>query len=364
MNVYEKILFPIICALTRDDPEKAHNLAIRACKITQHIPFLVRLIAWRYGANKNPSPVTVAGIKFPNRIGLAAGFDKNGETLRVMQALGFGFVEVGTVVPHPQSGNPKPRMFRFPKHYALINRMGFNSAGVLVVAANLRKHHRAITIPIGINIGKMRDTPLNMAFSDYAMALGSLREYDDYPYADYLVVNVSSPNTPGLRKLQYPGYLENLMRILVQVERIVTADCASIPYLPRAIFVKISPDLSEEEVNDTIGAAVSGGASGFVVANTTTCRPRINSNDTIIGEQGGFSGPAMFPRTLQLIKQVRSLTNLPIIGAGGIQDADTAQQAFDAGADLLQILTGFVYRGPRLITELRDVQPSEDTLFC
>ncbi len=344
--LYRKVLAPILFALSESDAEKAHDLTIRAMKWLQNDPLLLHLIAWWYCANKNPNPVEVAGIQFPNRVGLAAGFDKHAEILPYLQALGFGFLELGTILPRPQSGNERPRQFRIPEDETLINRNGFNSHGCEVVAGRLRSVRPDIHIPIGISCGKMKDTPLENAAEDYVEVATRIGMF-----GAYIVINVSSPNTPGLRELQGRAYMEDI------VHRVVT--CAA----KKPVFVKISPDLSEAELAVTLEAVTHGGGAGIIVGNTTTDRPRSrnipfsNQPSQLYKQPGGLSGRWLEKKTLGAITNVRRLAPLlPIIGVGGTYDRESAQRKIDAGASLVQLLTGLVYGGPNLITQCRSIQ--------
>ncbi|MDQ5955504.1 MAG: dihydroorotate dehydrogenase [Patescibacteria group bacterium] len=344
--LYRKMIAPIIFALTEDDPEKAHELAIRVMTRVQNVPLLLQLIALWYRANENPNPVKVAGIPFPNPIGLAAGFDKHAEILLFLQALDFGFIEVGTALPCPQDGNPRPRQFRIPEDGAIINRNGFNSHGCAAVAERLKDVHPDLHIPLGISCGKMKDTPLEKAAEDYATVASQIGTF-----GAYIAINVSSPNTPELRRLQGREYLENIVCSVV------------LQSAGKPVFVKISPDLTEEELDITLEAIIHGGGKGIIIGNTTTARPSRGTGifrrqpSRTYGESGGLSGPLLEERVLPLIKRSRTLEpKLPIIGVGGTYDRDSAQRKFDAGANLVQLFTGLVYRGPGLITECRNVE--------
>jgi len=316
MNWYE-VIRPLLFALPA---ETAHRLTFHLIKIAQ------RLGLWQ----KLPpitSPISLWGIPFPHRLGLAAGLDKDGELLPFWAHLGFAFVEVGTVTPRPQSGNPRPRLFRIPRDYALLNRMGFNSAGAHQVAKNLENRPKEIIV--GINIGKNKDTPLEEAHRDYRQVFEIL-----YPYGDFFVVNVSSPNTPGLRSLQTPHTLEPIWEALGAANR-----------ENKPILLKLSPDLSPEEIARIGAWAQKAGVSGFVAGNTTT-----QVTYSSLG-QGGVSGKPLAPLRQGLIHALRP-TNLPIIGCGGIFTKEDACGALAAGANLLEVYTGLIYRGPALIREL------------
>lgn len=275
------------------------------------------------------------GLRFPHPVGLAAGMDKNAEALPAWEALGFGFVELGTITAHAQPGNPKPRAFRYPKQQALINRMGFNNEGAVTVAARLervRRSGRWPKIPVGINLGKSKVTPLDEAPADYLASLRALKSY-----GDYFVINVSSPNTPGLRDLQDISRLAGIMTRL----RIEVPD--------KPIVVKIAPDLSDEAAIEIAALAEKSGMAGLISTNTTL------DHSSILGEgdqQGGLSGRPLLGRSTDLTRLLAAATPLPIIASGGIMDAASAHQKFEAGAKLVQLYTGFVYHGPSLIAEI------------
>ena len=301
-------------------PETAHNLTFSILKLGQ------RMGLWHF---RPPvlDPITLWGITFPHRVGLAAGLDKNGELLSFWAHIGFAFVEVGTVTPRAQPGNPRPRLFRISQDYALLNRMGFNSAGAHQVARNLEK--RPSGLIVGINIGKNRDTPLEEAHKDYRQAFEVL-----YPYGDFFVVNVSSPNTPGLRTLQTPEAINPIWEALQ----------ASNPR-NKPILLKLSPDLSLEEIQNLVAWAEKAGVSGFVAGNTTT-----QISYPALGP-GGVSGKPLAPLRQQLLSALKT-TRLPIIGCGGIFTEEDAAQAFLTGASLIEIYTGLIYKGPNIIREL------------
>ena len=289
------------------------------------------------------------GLVFRNSTGLAAGFDKNALYLRSLETLGFGFVEVGTVTPLAQQGNPKPRLFRLKKDQALINRMGFNNQGVDKIAARLKKWKEKPTGPanmrmlIGGNIGKNKNTPNEDAWKDYAICFEKL-----FPWVDYFVVNVSSPNTPGLRALQEK---ESLRKILTHLQELNRDRGTSKP-----LFLKIAPDLEYSQLDDVIGLAQEIQLEGLVVSNTTLSREGLQTTAnelTAIGN-GGLSGLPLQKRSTEFIRYIAEKTNrkLPIIGSGGIHSAQDAQEKIQAGADLIQIWTGFIYEGPGLVKKI------------
>jgi dihydroorotate dehydrogenase len=308
------------------DAEQAHEFTLR--RLAGLPAPALALLRRRYAVS---APVDVFGVRFGNPVGLAAGMDKNGVALPAWPALGFGFVEVGTVTAHAQPGNDKPRLFRLTGSEAIINRMGFNNAGAAALAARLAALG-PLGVPLGISLGKSKITPLDAAVDDYLTSYRLLR-----PYADYIAVNVSSPNTPGLRTLQDKAHLSGLLDALV----------GEVPVL-----VKIAPDLTESAIADVLEVCLAGGAAGVIATNTTLGRDGlVPADQSRAGEAGGLSGRPLTERTRKVVHFVHSETGgrLPIIGVGGILDADDAARLFDAGAALAQLYTGFVYRGPGLV---------------
>ena len=282
----------------------------------------------------------VFGIKFKNPVGLAAGFDKNGEYVEAFSGLGFGFIEVGTVTPLPQPGNEKPRMFRLPEDEALINRMGFNNKGVEVMAERLRiLKTQAPNIVIGGNIGKNKVTPNENAVNDYVICFDKL-----FDVVDYFVVNVSSPNTPGLRELQEKEPLKALLNTLQQRN--------SKNNISRPILLKIAPDLSNEQLDDIVEIVQETGIAGVIASNTTLDRKGLQNN--LKSEMGGLSGRPLTLRSTEVIRYLAQKSNhsFPIIGVGGIHSAEDAKAKMDAGASLVQLYTGFIYEGPGLIKRI------------
>ncbi len=303
-----------------------------------------RLLCWvaGFGARSPKLPMQAFGREFPNPVGLAAGMDKNGTALPVWQSLGFGFVEIGTVTARAQPGNPKPRLFRYPAQRALVNRMGFNNDGADAVAERLarwKSRGRWPKIPVGINLGKSRATPLEDAPADYVYSLRKLREF-----ADYIVVNVSSPNTPGLRSLQESGALERLL-LEIQEEN-ESGD-------PKPILVKLAPDIDFGDLDDLVDAAGRRGVSGFVATNTTIDHAGIPAK---AGREGGLSGAPLRERSTAMVRVIAQRSRLPVIGVGGVFDGETAREKFEAGACLVQFYTALVYNGPgaarRIVREL------------
>lgn len=319
------------------DAETIHEMTIKGLKSTGKSP-----LSAFYKQSVQDKPVTVMGIHFPNLVGLAAGLDKNGECIDAFAAMGFGFVEVGTVTPRPQPGNDKPRIFRLPEANAVINRMGFNNKGVdyLVSQVQATKFKGVL----GINIGKNKDTPDENAKDDYIHCMRKV-----YDFATYITVNISSPNTPGLRSLQYGEALDELLSAL-KVEQAQLAEQYG-KYVP--IAVKIAPDLNEEEVNSIAKSLIDNNIDGVIATNTTLSREGVEGLE-FGDEQGGLSGQPVKEKSTQVIKFLsQALDNkLPIIGVGGIASSDDANEKLIAGASLVQVYTGFIYQGPELVKEI------------
>jgi dihydroorotate dehydrogenase len=342
VTVYERLVRP---ALFRLDPEAAHDLALRALGRMRAGHGRMRAGHGRMRARRVPfSPPgaarTVFGVRFPNPVGLAAGMDKDGRALHAWPALGFGFVEVGTVTRHPQPGNDRPRLFRLPASEAIVNRMGFNNAGAAALAARLAAlcaglpaGSGPLPVPLGISLGKSRVTPLAEAVEDYVTSLRALR-----PYGDYFAVNVSSPNTPGLRQLQDRDALDELLGAL-------TATAGGKPLL-----VKVAPDLSEAALDGVVEVCLRHRVAGLIATNTTISREGVDPADRGASAQpGGLSGRPLRLRARDVVGYLAKRSGMPIIGVGGIMDIDDAQRLVDAGASLVQLYTGLVYRGPALV---------------
>ena len=311
--------------------EAAHNLAILGLRLTP--PSLLRAA---FGPTP-PKPTKLFGLTFPNPVGLAAGMDKNASALRAWEALGFGFIEAGTITALAQPGNPKPRCFRYPNQEALINRMGFNNAGASAVAKRLARQKASgkwPRVPVGINIGKSKLTPNEQAASDYATSYKLL-----LPFGDYFVVNVSSPNTPNLRALQDRDSLTEIIQTLKRINNI------------KPLLVKIAPDLTDDAVRDIAALAETEHLAGIIATNTTLDHSSVPKDSD---QQGGLSGGPLRQRSTEVLRILRSATKLPIIASGGIMDAASAHEKLDAGANLVQIYTGFVYNGPDLIRKIAD----------
>ena len=323
--------------LFKFDAETIHELTIKGLKNTGSTP-----LNCAYKQHVKSAPVEVMGIKFPNPLGLAAGLDKNGECIDAFAAMGFGFVEVGTVTPRPQPGNDKPRIFRLPEAHAVINRMGFNNKGVDYLISQVRASK--FTGVLGINIGKNKDTPEENAKDDYIYCMRKV-----YDFATYITVNISSPNTPGLRSLQYGDALNELLSALKLEQEILAKQYNK--YVP--IAVKIAPDLTEDEVNSIATCLIENNIDGVIATNTTLSREGVESLEHGT-EQGGLSGKPVKDKSTTVIKILaKALDNkLPIIGVGGISSSVDANEKLAAGANLVQIYTGFIYEGPPLIKEI------------
>jgi dihydroorotate dehydrogenase len=326
VSLFTGAVRPVLFRLGGGDAEKAHEFTLgRLSSLGGRSRALLR---GRYAV---PAPVEAFGVKFPNPVGLAAGMDKNGVALPAWPALGFGFVEVGTVTARPQPGNDKPRLFRLRDSEAVINRMGFNNEGAAALAARLEALGR-LEVPLGISLGKSKVTPLEEAVDDYLTSYNLL-----HPYADYIAVNVSSPNTPGLRTLQDKSALGALLGALVG---------------SKPVLVKIAPDLTDPAIAELLEVCLAAGAAGVIATNTTLSREGLQPADRPRATQaGGLSGRPLTNRAREVVRFVHEETGgrLPIIGVGGIVEAADAARMFDAGASLVQLYTGFIYRGPALV---------------
>ncbi|HEY1575106.1 MAG TPA: quinone-dependent dihydroorotate dehydrogenase [Pseudonocardiaceae bacterium] len=334
--LYSHVVRPVLFRVGSGDAEAAHELTLRALAAASGVPAALAPLRRWFAVD---APRTVFGVRFPNPVGLAAGMDKNGIALPGWAALGFGHVEVGTVTWHAQPGNPRPRLYRLPASGALINRMGFNNAGARALAGRLREHGPR-TVPLGISIGKSRVTPVDDAVDDYRRSLREL-----YPYGDYFAVNVSSPNTPGLRGLQD-------RRLLAELLAGLRAEAAELEGPAKPLLVKIAPDLTDSAVAELLDVCVEGGVAGVIATNTTLARDGIATSDVATGSQtGGLSGRPLGERARQVVEFVHRETGgaMPVIGVGGIAAVDDALRMLDAGAGLVQLYTGFVYAGPNLV---------------
>lgn len=327
------------------DPEKVHYFSMNSLKFFSRIPFVRSIIKGMFKPKRN-IPYSIFHIQFSNPVGLGAGFDKNAKYLRELEALGFGFVEIGTVTPLPQAGNDKPRLFRLPKDKALINRMGFNNDGADVIVERLKKRRLTTDdrkLIIGGNIGKNKITPNEDAWKDYEICFNKLHDH-----VDYFVVNVSSPNTPGLRELQEKDSLKKILTNL-QIENLKFK-------IQKPILLKIAPDLSWEQIDDVIDLALEIKLDGLVAANTTINRQKLRtpaSRLQTIGA-GGLSGLPVKVRSTEIVKYIYQKTNgqIPIIASGGIFTAEDAQEKINAGASLVQVWTGFIYEGPSIVKKI------------
>jgi dihydroorotate dehydrogenase len=317
------------------DAEWAHELSLKGLSWLNRLALLGLVVKKRVNA-----PVTVMGIEFPNAVGLAAGLDKNAQHIDALAQCGFGFIEVGTVTPLAQPGNDKPRLFRLPEDHAIINRMGFNNAGVEALIENVKKSHRSCVL--GINIGKNKATPLESAVDDYLFCMQRV-----YRYADYIAINISSPNTPGLRDLQHGDGLTSLLTQLKSKQAELAQQYQR--YVPLA--VKIAPDLDETEINDIARRLLSAGIDGVIATNTTNSRPASLHCKQVADETGGLSGAPVFELSTAVLKLlVEALDGkIPVIAVGGVSSPEQALEKINAGASLVQIYTGFIYAGPRLI---------------
>lgn len=322
------------------DPETAHDLTLQSLARLHGTP-----LKWAWCNGFAADPVELAGLRFPNRVGLAAGLDKNARCIDALGAMGFGFVEVGTVTPRPQPGNPKPRMFRLPEANALINRLGFNNDGLEAFVGNVKRaRFRGEGRILGLNIGKNAATPIEKATCDYVVGLDGV-----YPHADYVTINISSPNTQNLRALQGDEALEGLLSTIARQRQ----DLAARHGKRVPIFVKIAPDLDEAQVDVVAQALKRHGMDGVVATNTTISRDAVKGLPHA-EEAGGLSGAPVREASNRVIRQLRAAlgAGFPIIGVGGIFSAEDALAKRDAGADVVQIYTGLIYRGPELVDEV------------
>jgi dihydroorotate dehydrogenase len=350
--------------LFKFDPEHIHDLTMSGLAFTSQHPGLLRLLKIACQLNDEKLETQVLGLNFSNPIGLAAGMDKNARAIPSWAAMGFGFVEIGSITAQAQPGNPKPRLFRLPDDEAIINRMGFNNDGAEVVAARLKKLRETETLntPVGINLGKSKVTPLEEAHLDYQRSLELL-----YPYGDYFVINVSSPNTPGLRELQDKDKLEVLLAtvrdfIKVSGSRFQVSDFIASPetrnpkpetnfetHKSKPVLLKIAPDLTYEQLDEILELSERYEMSGIIATNTTIARAGLK---TQIDEMGGLSGKPLTKRSLELLHYIRKGTKLPVISVGGIFTERDVFERLEAGAKLLQIYTGLVYKGPFFVKRL------------
>jgi dihydroorotate dehydrogenase len=338
--MYRFLLKPILFLFR---PERAHHFTVSLLKLTLGIPGLSQLFRGAYRLDDPRLEREVMGLTFRNPVGLAAGFDKDGKSFRAMAALGFGFIEVGTVTPRPQAGNPQPRLFRLPEDEALINRMGFNNAGVDALVERLKGDPPEGLI-IGGNIGKNKDTPNQEAVKDYLYGFEKL-----FPYVDYFVVNVSSPNTPNLRDLQEKEPLTRLLRALQERNRAKS--------VPKPMLLKIAPDLTDGQLDDIVEIVETTGLDGIIATNTTISRKGLHEDPQRIAEigAGGLSGRPVRDRSTEVIRYLHEKTQgrLTLIGVGGIVHPEDALEKLAAGASLVQVYSGMVYTGPGLVRDIK-----------
>jgi dihydroorotate dehydrogenase len=325
----------------RFSPEQAHELTMKFLSLACSIPGLAGAIRANYWVQHPSLNVNVAGLQFPNPVGLAAGFDKDAKWLKELETLGFGFVEIGTVTPRAQSGNPKPRLFRLPDDEGIINRMGFNNDGVEAAVERLK--HRPKGLIVGGNIGKNKVTPNDQAEEDYMACFQAL-----HPYVDYFVVNVSSPNTPGLRDLQAKEPLAKLLQSLMLKNLSKEQQ--------RPIFLKIAPDLTDEQLDDIVDLVGETGIAGVIATNTTISRAGLNTKADEVEAMGagGLSGAPVKNRSTEVIRYLHTKSGgaFPIIGVGGVASGADAQEKLEAGASLVQVYSGLVYEGPGLVKRI------------
>lgn len=336
---FYRFLRPLMFRL---DAEQSHQLTFALLELGYHVPGIPALMRARYQRHVPSLPVDILGLQFPNPIGLAAGLDKDARYLHMLSAFGFGWLELGTVTPRPQAGNPRPRLFRIPRRRALINRMGFNNAGIHAFVENLARYSKPGLI--AVNIGKNADTPLERALDDYLYALRQV-----YIHAAYITVNVSSPNTPGLRQLQENQRLTELLEALKTEQAALTR--AHGLYVPLAL--KVAPDLNDEQIRFISDTVLATGFDAVIATNTTLARPRVSA-DLLANEAGGLSGRPLKPLATRVIGRLYSHLQgrVPIIGVGGIENASDAWDKLVAGADLLQIYTALIYHGPDIVAQI------------
>ncbi|HEY5893320.1 MAG TPA: quinone-dependent dihydroorotate dehydrogenase [Chthoniobacterales bacterium] len=329
---YQRIVRPLFF---RMDAEDAHHLAMGILEKISRIPPVLKMIRSQLNVQK---PVELFGLTFANPVGLAAGFDKNALALPAWAALGFGFVEIGTITAQGQPGNPRPRLFRYPKAKAVINRMGFNNDGADAIARRL-ENWRGLRlwpdVPVGINIGKSKVTPLEKAVEDYLYSFERLRQF-----ADYFVLNVSSPNTPGLRQLQERDALDALLAAVQAKNRAAT---------PKPVLLKIAPDLAWEQIEEILTLVADHQLAGIIATNTTLDHSSIQQWGD---QQGGLSGAPLNARSTEIIDFIVRRSDIPVIAAGGIMDPASAREKLNAGAKLIQLYTGYIYHGPTLPADI------------
>jgi dihydroorotate dehydrogenase len=337
MDLYRQLIFP---ALKQFDPESVHDATVAALALAQRSA-LGRWLLHQIRGAVPAEPVVVSGLHFPNVLGIAAGFDKEAQVAPGLAALGFGHVEVGTLTPYPQPGNPRPRVFRLPADRALVNRMGFPNQGVAAALHHLRPlAAQPRSFVLGVSLGKQKETPLEDAARDYVAVMEAV-----YPFADYLAVNVSSPNTPGLRALQGEAYLTALLQTLLRRRAQLAGESGE---RPKPLWLKVAPDLTAVELEQIVTAALTAGVDAIIATNTTTARP--NLRDPAQKQEGGLSGAPLAPRSVELLAAIRDLAgpDLPLISVGGIFSAADVAGRLAAGASLVQLYTSLIYEGPAL----------------
>ncbi|MBU2512882.1 quinone-dependent dihydroorotate dehydrogenase [bacterium] len=328
--------------LHKFDPEKTHDLAVGACIAAAKVPFLTDVIESLFGLEDSRLTVSMGNLNFPNPIGLAAGFDKDGVAVPILQALGFGFIEVGTVTPKSQPGNEKPRLFRLRDENAIINRMGFNNHGIDCLVNSLQKIKKRV--PIGINLGKNKQTPIEHAVDDYL--IGLTKAWD---CADYFTINISSPNTENLRDLQQEQNLKPLIETIIKTRNRLASESKKY----KQIWLKIAPDLSDDDILQICEIVMNSGIDAMVVSNTTISRPK--PDNPLMNQAGGLSGKPLLNLSNEVLRKVKAATGgkIGLIGVGGIFEAEDIKAKFDLGADLVQLYTSFVFNGPRFIKKLK-----------
>lgn len=338
--MYKRIVRPLLFKM---EAEPAHKFTFNFLKVAFQLPFVKSFVYGLYNRNSKRLEREVFGLKFKNPVGLAAGFDKNAKLVNELSYMGFGFIEVGTVTPKPQSGNPEPRLFRLPKDSGLINRMGFNNSGMEKVRKRLSRRYASIIV--GGNIGKNKVTPNENAVDDYIACFESL-----FDVVDYFTVNVSSPNTPNLRDLQEKEPLTKLLNTLMDLNKTKAR--------PKPILLKIAPDLTDTQLDDIIDIVSDTGIAGIIATNTTISRENLETEKSEIDAigMGGLSGKPLRERSTEVIRYLHTKSNgaFPIIGVGGIHSEEDAMEKLEAGASLIQLYTGFIYEGPDLIRKINN----------
>ncbi|MBK6814373.1 MAG: quinone-dependent dihydroorotate dehydrogenase [Saprospiraceae bacterium] len=337
--MWQYIIKPLLFLL---NPERAHHLTLGLFKIMCRIPGVSAIIKSIFNPNYKGDPIQLFGLTFHHPVGLAAGLDKDGQYIKELALLGFSHIEIGTVTPRPQDGNPRPRLFRLPKDQALINRMGFNNEGAAAMAQRLKALPKIPKLILGINIGKNKDTPLELAHEDYLSCFETL-----YPYADYFTINISSPNTPGLRGLQEK---EPLIKLLSAI-RVANSKKA----IPRPVLVKIAPDLDDLQLAEIKNIIIEQCMDGLIMGNTTLDRSNLNTSSAILDQigPGGLSGLPVFEKSNNRLSALSALPGaIPLVGVGGILDSKSAQEKLSRGASLVQVYTGFIFTGPGIVKKI------------